>query len=657
VNKAEAESRVQKLRSEIERHRHLYYVETKPEVSDATFDALMHELEDLEREFPDLITPDSPTQRVGAPATGFKKFTHTSPMLSLTDMFEEADLEKWEVRNKKAYPAGKYSYFAEIKYDGVSISLHYEDGLLVRGVTRGDGFIGEDVTPNVRAIRSVPLRLRKPATVEIRGEVYMVKKALEEINREQQAAGKPEYANPRNLAAGTLRQLDPKTVAARKLDVVAFALLGENIAEHSDEHKRATELGVPIDPHSKVCRSLKEVRDFISDVEKRREDLPYQIDGVVVGVNDRQTFDALGIVGRAPRGMVAYKFAAEEVTTTIEDIRVNIGRTGVLTPYAVMTPVRVAGTTVSRATLHNLDELRRKDIRIGDTVILRKAGDIIPEVVAPLPNLRTGKEKVFEMPRLCPNCSAEIVRADGEVAYRCPNPDCYGTQREGIIHFASRGAADIVGMGESTVQQLLDEKLITDAADIYALKSGDLESLPRFAKVSAENLVRAIDERRELPLPRFIFALGIRHVGSETAEDLTARFDSLEKLGRASLEDLNEVPGIGGVVAETIYMWFRTPRNQKLLQKFEDYGVLPVSVRREGPLVGQSFVVTGTLESMSREAAEERIKELGGKAGSSVSKATNYLVVGSDPGGSKLSRAKELGTETIDEQEFLKLLA
>ena len=658
MTSSEAAKRAHKLRDEIERHRYLYYVRSETEISDAAFDALMHELEELETQFPELVTIDSPTQRVGAPIEGgFKKFTHRSPMLSLTDAFSLDELERWEARNKKLVPDGKFEYFCELKYDGVSIALHYEDGLLVRGVTRGDGFIGEDVTSNIRAIPSIPLRLRERATIEIRGEVYMRLATLERVNATQMKADKPAYANPRNLAAGTLRQLDPRMVRERGLECVAFSVLGEVIPEHSLEHERAAELGMPVDPHSRLCRTLTEVEEFTRERDDRRVGLPYQIDGLVVGINDRQTVDRLGIVGRAPRAAIAYKFAAEEVTTKVEDIRVNVGRTGVLTPFAVMTPVQVAGTTVSMATLHNLDEIRRKDIRVSDTVIIRKAGDIIPEVVASLPKLRTGKEKVFEMPKKCPNCNTSIIRVDGEAAYRCPNLECFAIQCEGVIHFASRGAADIVGLGEKVARQLLDAKLISDPADIYALGQGDLEQLPLFGERRAQKLIESIEVRKELPLPRLIFGLGIRHVGIETAEDLAEHFGSLERLIEASPEDLDEVGGIGGIVAQSIYDWFRTTRHRKLLDKFKKYGVRPVSVRRQGPLEGLSVVITGTLGSMSREQAEERVKSLGGKVGGSVTKSTNYLVVGDNPGESKLSQAKKLDVRIISEDDLWQLLA
>jgi DNA ligase (NAD+) len=444
-------------------------------------------------------------------------------------------------------------------------------------------------------------------------------------------------------------------VADRKLDVVAFALLGENLSTHDAEHERARELGLPTDRHARLCRSLREVEDFVAEVGEMRSELPYQIDGVVIHINDRSLFSRLGVVGRAPRGAVAYKFAAEEVTTKVLDIRVNVGRTGVLTPFAVMEPVRVAGTTVSMATLHNLDEVRRKDVRIGDTVILRKAGDIIPEVVASLPKLRTGKEREFEMSQLCPNCGTKIVRIEGEAAYRCPNPACYGIQREGLIHFASRGAVDIIGLGEKNVAELLRAKLISDAADIYSLTVGDVETLPRFAKVSAEKLINAINARREVPLPRFIFGLGIRHVGTETAEDLAAHFGSLEKLVEASLEELNDVPGIGGVVARSIYDWFREPRNKELLQKFEAAGVRTVAPERSDELEGLTFVVTGTLPTLSREEIEETIKAHGGRVSGSVSKNTDYVVAGENAG-SKLDKAQKLGVKIIDEAAFLELL-
>jgi DNA ligase (NAD+) len=659
MTEAEAEKRGARLREEIEGHRYRYYVTAKPTISDAEFDALMHELEQLEEQYPKLVTPDSPTQRVGAPAAGgFQKFRHRVPLLSLQDIFSEEELEKWDERIKKLYPEGKFDYYCEVKYDGLSIALHYEDGLLVRGVTRGDGYEGEVVTANARAIRSVPLRLREKADVEIRGEVYMARDVFDRINKEQEKAGKATYANPRNFAAGTLRQIDPKKVAARPLDVVAFALLGEDLKLHQQEHERASELGVPTNPLSKVCKNLKEVEAFVKMIGEKREKLDYQIDGVVIGVNDKATFERLGVVGRAPRGMVAYKFAAEQVTTKLLEIRVNVGRTGAVTPYAVMEPVKVAGTTVSRATLHNAGEIARKDVRVGDTVIIQKAGDIIPEVIGPVVSLRTGKEKKFKMPTKCPNCGTKLVKEEKEAIYRCPNPHCFAIERENLIHFASRGAMDIDGLGEKIVDQLLEAHLIKDGGDLYSLTKDDLLALDRFAEISASNLVKAIASRKEVPLWRLIYALGIRHVGEQTARDLADNFGSLKKLEKATEEELAAVPGIGPIVAKSTAAWFAEERNSALLQKLSKHGVREIVEKHKkshGKLDGKSVVITGTLENYSREEAQEAVRSAGGHPAESVSKSTDYVVVGDSPG-SKADKARNLGVTILDEKQFSDLI-
>jgi DNA ligase (NAD+) len=659
MTEAQARRRAERLRKEIEQHRYRYYVTAEPTVTDAEFDALMHELEQLEERFPKLVTPDSPTQRVGAPAAkGFAKYRHSTPLLSLTDIFSEEELEKWDERIKKLAPDGNFDYFCEVKYDGLSIALHYEDGVLTRGVTRGDGYEGEDVTANVRAIRSVPLRLREDVSVEIRGEVYMSREVFDRINQEQEKAGKPTYANPRNFAAGTLRQIDPKMVAARSLDVVAFALLGEELKLHQQEHERAAELGVPTNRLSKPVKTLKEVEAFVRKIGEMREKLPYQIDGVVVGVNDRATFERLGVVGRAPRGMVAYKFAAEQVTTRLLEIRVNVGRTGAVTPYAVMEPVKVAGTTVSRATLHNAGEIARKDVRIGDTVIIQKAGDIIPEVVGPVTSLRTGKEKKFVMPKLCPNCGTKLVKDEKEAIIRCPNPYCFAIERENLIHFASRGAMDIDGLGEKIVDQLLEAHLIKDGADLYSLTKDDLLSLERFAEISASNLISAIASRKEVPLWRLLYALGIRHVGEQTARDLADHFGSLKTVEKATQEELASVPGIGNVVAASVAEWFNQERNSALLQKLSKHnvqGIVEKHKKADGKLAGKSVVITGTLEHYSREEAQEAVRNAGGNPTDSVSNSTDYVVVGDNPG-SKADKARSLGVTILDEGQFLDLV-
>lgn len=659
LSKAEAKKRVEKLRDEIDHHRYLYHVEDRSEISPDALDSLKHELAQLEERYPDLVTPDSPTQRVeGAVAKGFTKVTHSRPMLSLTDVFDTDEFRAWEDRIERQVGSQERpvspEYFAELKYDGLAIAIRYEKGRYKQAATRGNGRVGEDVTTNVRTIESVPLRLRAPATVEVRGEVYMPYADFERVNKRQEKAGEPTYANPRNLAAGTLRQLDPKLVAARPLAFVAYALLDDSLPTHADEHARARKLGFPTGKFDRVCKDVDEVVAFWRDMEKKRQSLPYQIDGTVVTMNDRRLFRRLGVVGKAARGNVAFKFAPEQVTTKVTDIRVNVGRTGAVTPFAVMEPVQVAGTTVSRATLHNEGEVARKDVRIGDTVILQKAGDIIPEVVQPLPKLRTGKEKKFRMPKACPNCGTKLVRPEGEAVTRCPNPDCFALEAGRLEHFVSKNAMDIDGIGEKLVRQLLEEGLIRDPADLFALKAGDLEPLEKFAEKKSQGVIEGIDAAREVPLGRFIYALGIRHVGLQTALDLADEFETLERFRKATAERLEAVEGVGDVVAAQVARWLKEPANRKLLDRLAKE-VRITKPTKTDELAGLTFVITGTLADLSREEAQRLIRSKGGKATGSVSKETDYVVVGDNPG-SKFARAEKLGVKTIDEAGLRKLL-
>ncbi|MDB5161091.1 MAG: ligA [Candidatus Saccharibacteria bacterium] len=673
--------RAEKLRELINDYRYNYHVLNKSIMSEAAADSLKHELTQIEEEHPELITPDSPTQRVaGAPLPGFKQIRHSSRMLSLNDVFNEQELEAWAVRVAKLAPPNWIpEYFMDIKMDGLAAALVYKDGVLTQAVTRGDGFVGEDVTANIRTIESVPLRLRDPHTAsnhegeiadvskflkgrtEIRGEVIMYKEQFARLNQERAKQGLPLFANPRNLAAGTIRQLDPRLVAERPLQFHAYDLIRDNPAEvptNDFAYKALRELGIIANPVAKLARTTKEIIEFANEWEEKRKDLPFNTDGLVVKVNDRHIFAVLGVVGKAPRAAVAYKYPAEQSTTRVKDIFVSIGRTGAATPVAMLEPVVVAGSTVQMATLHNESEVQRKDIRIGDTVIVQKAGDIIPEVVEPLVKLRDGSEKPFIMPTHCPECGTKLVKAKaGEAVWRCPNEQCPSRTWKRIQHFASKPALDIEGLGEKNVIALLNANLVKDPADLYTITKEDVLKLERFADISAGKLVEAIAAKRHPELPRFIYGLGIRHVGVQTAIDLAGHFHSLDNLAKTTIEDLSEVEGIGEVVAEAIVEWFEEPLNKLLIQKFKEVGVRPKEAEEiRGPLSGKSFVVTGSLESMSREAAGERIRSLGGTFQSSVGKSTDFLVVGANTGASKLTKADKFGIKQINEQEFLGML-
>ncbi|MBI4132862.1 MAG: NAD-dependent DNA ligase LigA [Candidatus Sungbacteria bacterium] len=688
--RSEAKERIEKLRREIDHHRYLKHVLDRQEISDAAEDSLKHELAVLEGEFPGLVTPDSPTQRVAGKALAkFKKVRHRVRMLSLNDAFSPEELRAWEGRLRKLLlPLKRWDYFAEAKGDGFAVSLRYENGLFHRGATRGDGLIGEDVTANLRTIDSIPLRIRAdaaalgkrehtiakifdefprvrealthlPASIEVRGEVYITKAAFDAVNREQKKKGLPLFANPRNIAAGSVRQLDPRVTASRRLAFFAWDLVTDLGQEtHEEEHLMMRVLGFPTVPISRRCDSIDEVIRFWREVGEKREKLPYLIDGIVVQVNRGELLDRVGIVGKAPRGAVAFKFPAKEATTVVEDIIVQVGRTGVLTPVAVLRPIPIGGVRVSRATLHNLDEIRRLDVRVGDTVVVERAGDVIPAVTGVLKRLRPQGASEFHMPRHCPICGSAVVRRAGEVAYRCSNKNCSAIQREGLYHFVSKHALDIQGLGSKNIDALVENGLIRDAADLFLLKPEDLEGLPRFGEKSAGNLIRAIREKCKIPLHRFLYALGIQHVGEETAADLARRFGSLEKIQGVSLEELRQVRDIGEVVARSIRDWFSQEKNAKLLAKFKKVGLIARREKlspRSRKLAGKIFVLTGTLESLSRDEAKEKIRALGGDVSESVSAETDYVVVGSEPG-SKYERAKRLGVTIISEKEFLQLL-
>ncbi|MBI2056014.1 MAG: NAD-dependent DNA ligase LigA [Candidatus Sungbacteria bacterium] len=687
MNQNEAKERISKLKKEINHHRYLYHVLDRQEISDAALDSLKHELETLEKEYPKFITPDSPTRRIGGePLPGFKKVRHDSRMLSLNDAFSEEEISEWEKRIKKLAGSDEtIDYFAELKIDGFAISLIYENSLLKTASTRGDGTTGEDVTENIKTINSVPLRLHNPLEMEsekeiahifkeyaqlkkvvthipekleVRGEVYMTKKVFEEINRAQKKADLPAYANPRNIAAGSVRQLDPKVTAARKLDFIAYDIITDlGQKTHEEEHLIARLFGFRTIDLASYCKNIEEILAFWKKIREARGKLPFLIDGVVVQVNANRLFERLGVAGKAPRGAIAFKFPAEEAVTTVENIKVQVGRTGVLTPVALLKPVSVSGVMVSRATLHNMDEIKRLDVRVGDTVIIQRAGDVIPDIVRVLKNLRPKKSMAFNMPREF--CGQKVVQKEGEVAHRIPHPEkCELVRLERFYHFVSKHAFDIVGLGPKVIDRLVEEGLAEDPADIFSLKEGDIAPLERFAEKSAENLIRSIQSKKEIEFPRFIYALGIAHVGEETAIDLAKHFGTLEALANAHLEELETIPDIGGVVAKSIRDWFRSERNHAFIKKLLDAGVKPQRFKKEAigsKLQGVTFVLTGGLESMTRDEAKAAIRALGGDMSESVSEKTDYLIAGSDPG-SKLEKAKKLGVTIIDEKKFKKLL-
>jgi DNA ligase (NAD+) len=671
MTKNQAEKRIIKLRQLIDDYRYHYHVLDESIMSEAAADSLKHELSLIETEFPELITADSPTQRVaGSPLPGFSQVEHSSRMLSLNDVFNEQELESWKDRISRLLPENQQlEYFVDIKMDGLACALLYDDGLLKAGVTRGNGLIGEDVTSNIRTIDSLPLSLRKDKNyqellvgrTEVRGEIVMYKADFKRLNEDRAREGKPLFANPRNTAAGTIRQLDARLVMSRPLHFRAYDLLrlgSDDMSTNKETYQALSSLGFLVNKQSIVTRDIKEIMKFADSWDTKRHKLVFNTDGLVIKVNDRQQYKRLGIVGKAPRGAVAYKYAAEQATTKVKDIFVSIGRTGAATPVAMLEPVVVAGSTVQMATLHNEGEVKRKDIRIGDTVIVHKAGDIIPEIVEPLVKLRDGHEIVFIMPSQCPECNTELVKYKQEDAiWRCPNQSCPSRTWKQIEHYAAKEALDIEGLGEKNVVALLNAKLVKDPADLYKIKIDDLLKLDRFAQVSANKLYESIQAKKYPVLSRFIYGLGIRHIGTQTAIDLSNHFRELNALSKAEIDELAGIEGIGEVVAESVVEWFAEPNNLKLLEKFEDNGVKPQAVKKVGgKLSGLNFVVTGTLDTMGREEAAEKIRQLGGTFQSSVGKDTDYLVVGNNVGQSKLSKAGKLGTKQINESEFIKLL-
>src|ERR1700731_247068 len=658
----------EELREKIRRHEYLYYVEDAPEISDAAYDRLMNRLKELEAAHPELATPDSPTVRVGgAPREGFSTVRHARPMLSLDNAFSYDALRDWDRRGGGGSGQEKIEYIAEHKFDGLSISLQYENGVLARGVTRGDGTTGEDVTPNVKTIRSIPLRVdavvlkknRLRADFEVRGEIMMTKKAFEGLNRKQEGTGGKIFVNARNSAAGAVRVLDPSITAARRLDFFAYYLLVDGrgpFSKHSESLQALKQLHFRASDDWKLCAGIEAVTAYCDDWDAKREKLAYEIDGVVVKVNAIPIQNELGYTSKAPRWAIAYKYPARQETTVVNDILVQVGRTGPLTPVAMLEPVQVGGVTVSRSTLHNMDEIERLGLQIGDTVLIERAGEVIPHV---LEVVKPGKNrKPFRMPKHCPECGSTIHHVEGEVAYRCVNAACPAKRRESILHFAGRHAMNIDGLGDKIVDQLVDKGLVKDVADLYGLKEDEVAGLERMAEKSSQNLLEEIEASKKNSLARLIYALGIQFVGERTGQLLVEHFSSLEELAAAKEEELEEVPGVGPKVAASIVEFFSEPANRQLIKKLHKAGVHPTAEKRKVKSVkfaGKSFVFTGGLANRSREEAGEIVQQHGGKVSSSVSNKTAYVVVGADPG-SKYEKAKELGVTILSESEFEKLV-
>ena len=660
---------IETLRDRIRHHEERYYVFDDPEISDAEFDALMRQLTDLESAHPEIVTPESPTQRVGGrPVERFETVEHLEPLLSLDNAYGDDEMRTFDARvRKRLDEPDVVRYVAELKIDGLSIALTYDDGRLVRGVTRGNGVRGEDVTSNVRVIRAIPLKLRDmpPGRLELRGEVYLPRNAFVRVNTERETVGEPPFANPRNAAAGAIRNLDPSLVAKRGLSAFVYQVVfldhaPDGLATHDEMLSRLRSWGFPTEPHSRVCDGIEAVLEFCREWADRRRSLPFETDGVVVKVDRLDLRDTLGATSKFPRWATAFKFSAEQATTRLLDIKVEVGRTGAVTPYAVLAPVRLAGSTIRRATLHNAEEVARKDVRKGDTVVVEKGGDVIPKIVKPIVSRRRRGARPWKMPTRCPACDTRLVRPKSEVVWRCPNASCPGVRCRAIVHFASRGAMNIEGLGEKRVTQFIDAGLLRDVADLYELTPATLGPLDRMGDTSAAKLVDEIDRSRTSDLWRLLFGLGIRHVGVRAGQVLAREFGSLEALMEASRKALEAVPEVGPVVAESLVTFFGEPKNSELLSRLRQAGVRPPPVAPDtggsAPLAGQTLVLTGTLSSMTRDAAKARIETLGGKVTSSVSKKTGYVVYGDEPG-SKLARAQTLGIETLDEAAFLKLIS
>ncbi len=660
MDRKEAEEKIKKLREEINYHNYKYYIENNPVISDYEYDQLLKQLEKLESEYPDLITPDSPTQRVGEqPVEGFKTVKHKVPMLSLANTYSYDEIREFDERVRKN--VGDVEYIVDPKIDGVGVALLYENGVFVRGATRGDGFKGDDITVNLKTIRSIPLRLRGNVLkdIEVRGEVYMPLEGFKKYNREQAEKGGVIFANPRNAAAGSLRQLDPRIVASRPLDIFIYYLSYSDREFDTLENtfKALKEAGFRINPLMKKVKTVDEVIEYCDDLEKKRETLDYEIDGVVVKVNSYAQQRELGETSKNPRWAIAYKFSAKQATTKLKDIVIQVGRTGTLTPVAVLEPVKVGGVTVSRATLHNFDELKRKDIRVGDWVLVERSGDVIPQIVKSIKERRTGTEKRKGIPKKCPVCGTEVVRPEGEVAVRCPNKYCPARLKWRLRYYASRDAMDIDHLGEKTIDKLLDAGLVKDIADLYSLKKEDLLKLEGFKEKSAQNLLDSIERSKKQDLSRLIYGLGIRHVGKYAAQLLASRYNSIDELAKASEDELKQIEGLGDKSAESIVTFFSTEENQKLIERLKEIGVKTKEEKKHGlPLEGKKFVFTGGLSTLSRPEASDLVKQKGGIVTSSVSKDIDYVVVGDKPG-SKYEKAKKMNLKIIDEEEFKKIVS
>jgi DNA ligase (NAD+) len=697
MNKIEAKQRIEKLKKEINYHRYLYHVLDKQEISDEALDSLKNELFLLENQYPELITSDSPSQRIGGkPLNKFEKYTHKYPMLSFFDAFSEKEMEDWEKRYTRFLDnnlgGGFDKYYCELKIDGVAIELVYSKGILKVGATRGDGKVGENITQNLKTISAIPLKILEkkeivrnmkkfnlidiaenieknglPEEIIVRGEVFINKSDFEKLKKEQEKKGEKAYANPRNFVAGSIRQLNPKITAKRNLDSFIYSLITDlGQKTHEQEHNILKALGFKINKNNKSAKNLKEVFQFRNYWDKKRETLSYQIDGVVVILNSERDFKKAGVVGKAPRAAMAYKFSPIETTTKLLDIKLQVGRTGAITPVAILKPVEIGGVVVSRATLHNFDEINRLNLKIKDTVIIRRAGDVIPKITGNLPNLRTGKEKEISIPKYCPYCNSPIEKKKDEVVYKCSNRKCFAVQRESIYHFVSKSAFDIVGLGPRIIDKLLDNNLIISPSDIFNLKKEDIKELEGFREKSAQNIISSIEKRKRISLPRFIFSLGIPLIGEETAIDLSNKLffqskkpqDLLKKIEKIQSEDLEKIQDIGSKTAKEIMEWFKEKRNKKLINDLDKIGIKfeKLKIKKQiKKLKDKKFIFTGSLQSLSREKAKERIRELGGDVSSSISKNIDFVISGSKVG-SKFEKSKKLGLKILNEEEFLKII-
>jgi DNA ligase (NAD+) len=661
-----AEAKIESLRREINRHNELYYQKSQPEISDAEFDALLEHLKTLETENPDLITPDSPTQRVGGRAEGFKSFTHRVPLMSLDNSYDIDELKAFDERCRKLADSRAFDYVAELKIDGLSLALHYENGFLIAGATRGDGFTGDDVFSNVKTIRTIPLKLKNDYAerVEVRGEAFLSRSQFERINEELKEKDEKTFANPRNAASGTLRQLDSSIVAARRLDLFPYDVLSGSskmFATHWESFEFLEKAGFHVNPNRRLCADIEAVIEFCNEMQDRRESFDYDIDGVVVKVNSTRLQEEFGATNKAPRWAIAYKYPALQATTRLNDIQVQVGRTGALTPVAYLKPVLLAGTTVARASLHNEDEIKRLNVKLGDWVLIEKSGEIIPQILQIIESRRDGSERDYEFPKNCPVCGTKVARPAGEAVTRCPNADCPAKVKARILHFASRRAMDIEGLGEILVEKLVDSNLIRDVADIYSLTLEAVAELERMAEKSATNLMNQIEASKERSLPRLIYGLDIRHVGERYAKILARHFRSIENLQKATIEELDEIHEIGLAVAMSVFNWMNNPRHLNLIQRLKSAGVKTEiggesSANTNENFNGKTFVLTGKMENFTRDEAARLIEERGGRVSSSVSKKTDYVVAGSDAG-SKLEKANSLNVTVIDEAQFAEIIS